>query len=191
MKTKRKFINKFGLNKEDFDSFEDYLKEYKRLYNALEETKARLRARGQTEESKAASRKRCKKYRQTDKGKVSKKRYNQTDKGKVSSRVSSAKRRATKLQRTVGWSELEKITDFYKLCPPGYHVDHIIPLQGKLVSGLHVLANLQYLPAAENCSKGNRYNVDHILPLSKGGLHIQSNLQVITEKANKLKGDFA
>jgi len=157
MKTKRKFINKFGLNKEDFDSFEDYLKEYKRLYNALEETKARLRARGQTEESKAASRKRCKKYRQTDKGKVSKKRYNQTDKGKVSSRVSAAKRRANKIMATPSWANLEKIKEIYKNCPEGYHVDHIYPLRSKYVCGLHVENNLQYLPAKENCSKGNKF----------------------------------
>ena len=37
--------------------------------------------------------------------------------------------------------------------------------------------------------EGIKYNVDHILPLSKGGLHIQSNLQVITAKANILKGN--
>ena len=65
------------------------------------------------------------------------------------------KRQAAKLNRTPSWADMNAINFFYECCPKGCHVDHIVPLQGKYISGLHVAENLQWLPASENCSKGN------------------------------------
>lgn len=64
--------------------------------------------------------------------------------------------------RIPSWYSQEKssIAEFYDNCPEGYHVDHIIPLQGKYVSGLHTLKNLQYLPASDNILKGNSFNIE-------------------------------
>jgi hypothetical protein len=71
----------------------------------------------------------------------------------------SSKYEADKRKRTPHWADLSKIIDIYKNCPPGHHVDHIIPMRGKNVSGLHVHYNLQYLPAIENMRKNNRFEV--------------------------------
>ena len=54
------------------------------------------------------------------------------------------------------WADKPAIRQFYVNCPKGYHVDHIIPLHGLDVSGLHVLENLQYLLAEINLKKGNK-----------------------------------
>lgn len=78
-----------------------------------------------------------------------------------------ARRRAAKLQRTPGWltAEDKKAIQFiYEMArvlsdATGIprHVDHEIPLQGELVSGLHVPSNLQVITASENTSKSNRW----------------------------------
>jgi len=78
----------------------------------------------------------------------------------------TAKRNAAKLQRTPAWLNVGhwfEINSIYELCAAwrkvgfDYHVDHIVPLQGKKVSGLHVPWNLQILHAKENLSKGNNH----------------------------------
>lgn len=70
------------------------------------------------------------------------------------------KRRALKVLATPKWlsdKDIASINEIYKNCPVGYEVDHIIPLQGNGVVGLHVPWNLQYLTKADNIKKGNKY----------------------------------
>lgn len=81
--------------------------------------------------------------------------------------ANAAKRRASKLKATPSWLtdydwEMIKWTyDCAKIAEEhygkSYHVDHIVPLQGKNVCGLHVPWNLQVIPAKQNLTKGNRY----------------------------------
>ncbi len=62
-----------------------------------------------------------------------------------------------KKQRVPKWADHKELKRIYANCPEGYHVDHIIPLNGELVSGLHVPNNLQYLPAEDNIKKSNKF----------------------------------
>jgi hypothetical protein len=78
-------------------------------------------------------------------------------KNKDKQNAKSNMEKAAKLQRIPLWADIDAIKEFYLNRPEGYHVDHIIPLRGKTVSGLHVLENLQYLPAKENLAKGNKF----------------------------------
>lgn len=61
--------------------------------------------------------------------------------------------------RKVAWGSGDpRIKKVYeKAAEWGMAVDHVIPLQGKTVSGLHVWENLQLMNRRENSSKGNRF----------------------------------
>lgn len=74
-------------------------------------------------------------------------------------RYHSRLREIAESRQTPKWADRNAIREFYVNKPEGHHVDHIIPLRGKLVSGLHVETNLQYLPALENLRKHNTYSL--------------------------------
>ncbi len=69
-------------------------------------------------------------------------------------------REAKKLKATLSWANLEAIKEIYLNCLDNYTVDHIVPLQGKNVCGLHVEYNLQYLTSIENSRKSNKFICD-------------------------------
>jgi len=100
-----------------------------------------------------------KKYTEKNKDKINAyvKQWAKDNKGKVCART--RKYQAAKLQRTVAWNDDLVMQMIYEDCPEGYQVDHIVPLQGEYVSGLHVHYNLQYLTAAENRQKSNNHEI--------------------------------
>ena len=55
----------------------------------------------------------------------------------------------------------EEINEIYEDCPEGYQVDHIVPLRGRYVCGLHVPQNLTYLTPEENFKKNNKHSSDN------------------------------
>ena len=78
-----------------------------------------------------------------------------TDAGKAKKNAATAKRRAMLKQALPLWANLDAIHKIYvEASKSGMEVDHIIPLQGENVCGLHVI-----LPANVNRKKGNKYNV--------------------------------
>ena len=60
------------------------------------------------------------------------------------------------LMNQAEFAEVQGMYDFCKIFK-GFEVDHIIPLNGKSVSGLHTLCNLQVLTISQNRKKGNKY----------------------------------
>jgi len=73
-------------------------------------------------------------------------------------------RRCAKAARTPQWADLKKIRAIYAEAARiqsdtgrRMHVDHVIPLRGKLVCGLHIAENLRIVPAEVNWAKNNAF----------------------------------
>jgi hypothetical protein len=90
-------------------------------------------------------------------------KWQKNNKGKVN--ANTRKYQAAKLKRTPSWLTSFDILHMQCLYQVAvmrsaesnqeWHVDHIIPLQGETVSGLHVPWNLQVIPATDNIKKSN------------------------------------
>lgn len=101
-----------------------------------------------------------------DKVKADRKAWEKANPSKVTAK--GIKRKLAKMNRTPTWLsenqrkaiaiEYELATWCTKVMGIKYHVDHIVPLQGKTVSGLHVPWNLRVIPASDNQSKSNKFS---------------------------------
>lgn len=98
-------------------------------------------------------------------------RFSAWDKANRPKRIArKARRKAAKRQAAVAWADEGALRVFYEEAARltretgvRHEVDHIYPLQGELVCGLHCEANLQILTKEENIRKLNRMPEDHYL----------------------------
>jgi hypothetical protein len=144
---------------------QDKVKEWKKNWNS-------------SEKGKLYNKQKSKIYRASGKTKAAEKKYRDSNKELIAKRVESwrlenfdrkacsqAKRRSIKINATPSWFyEIDElvINEAHhcaslreKTTGIKWHVDHIIPLQGKKVCGLHCWNNIQVIPAKTNLCKSN------------------------------------
>lgn len=87
-----------------------------------------------------------------------------TEEFKIKSRINCAKYRAKKLLATPAYVNQHEINKIYriahilaKMTGEEFHVDHIIPLNNRLICGLHHQDNLQIISKERNLSKSNKF----------------------------------
>jgi len=96
---------------------------------------------------------------------ASKRKYKLANPEKV--RADCIYRRVSKMHRTPAWLTPDDhwlIEQAYEIAAVrtkmfgfSWHVDHVIPMQRKLVTGVHVATNLQVIPGIDNIRKANRF----------------------------------
>lgn len=161
-----KLFSEFSKQKASKDGYhyqcKSCAKEYMKSYRELNRTFLLKQMR----ENALRNREKRIRYKELNRGHISSKNreYKTVNKSRIN--AATAKRRAKKLCATPAWltkEELVEIEELYEIAQAfklytgqEYHVDHIVPLQSKIVCGLHVPWNLQILEASENLSKHNR-----------------------------------
>lgn len=134
-----------------------------------DEAKTRQRAyyRANREAVKASAKRRRASMVLTDEQRAARAQYRKVHYAQNKAKVFeySVRRARTKKQQTPVWANLVEMRRIYAQCIElntaagyiAYHVDHVVPLRGKLVSGLHVQDNLRIVSAKENLKKGTNH----------------------------------
>jgi hypothetical protein len=118
---------------------------------------------------KEKERKRLEYYKHREKHLATKKEYRKNNRGKINALNSANKKRIRQaIPKWVDKEHKKRIKELYELAELrtrmfGYawHVDHIIPIKGDNVCGLHVAENLRVIIGKENISKKNKYEINN------------------------------
>ena len=139
---------------ENKDSVEEYSKSYRKEYYRINREKKLAWQKNYRAENLDARR---------EYDREQSKRHYQENKDMYLEK--GARRRSRKLQATPPWlddAHKKRLRSIYRACQnvtdksgKKHHVDHIIPLKGENVCGLHVWWNLRIIPAEMNLAKGN------------------------------------
>ena len=135
----------------------------------MECEKEKMRAFRLARPEQSKEMKRASYSRNAEHARAHKKEYRETNRGKINA-LNAARKRIVR-QRTPTWLtpfDLLKIKCLYQLAAmytkenkEAWHVDHVIPLQGVFVSGLHTPSNLRVMRGVDNIAKKNKYEVGH------------------------------
>lgn len=109
---------------------------------------------------------------EADPERVTRWREAQPEKYRAAANAHHAKRRVARRSAVPPWADLAAIAEVYAFATEmraggiDCHVDHVIPLLGKKVCGLHVHTNLAVILADKNRRKGNRWVDENPLTIS-------------------------
>ena len=152
-----------------YERRKDHVLERCRRYNALPEVKSRERERQAVRyaaKRDAIQTARRAYYESHPKAKAALNEYVKEHyrANKAMYTAKTAKRRSGKMCATPKWADLRAIAKVYKLAEQvskqtgvRHVVDHIVPLQGRNVCGLHIAHNLQVISELENLRKANKH----------------------------------
>lgn len=115
-------------------------------------------------ENKEKKQKYDKKRREQQRWKYREASKRNRQKNKIEKNACTASRRRHLRARMPKWTSPKKIKCFYEMAMRvskclmiKHHVDHIVPIKGKTVSGLHAPVNLRVIPASQNMKKLNKF----------------------------------
>ncbi len=163
--SEKKDFSLFAKSSRDADGYQRYCKDCKKaLYYASHE-KNRLKQKDYYKNHRDDCLVKMSEYQKANRTAANERNRKWASTNKATKAANLARYRSAKDNRTPKWLTEEHYNqikekywlaeDLRKVTGETYHVDHIVPLRGENVSGLHVPWNLQILPMDLNCSKSN------------------------------------